>query len=62
LFCAIDLPNGDSRDKLTGLIEEEGALILGCGPQTVRFRPHLNISKSEIDQGTEMVRRALKKM
>jgi L-lysine 6-transaminase len=62
LFCAIDLPSGDYRDKLISLIQEEGALMLGCGPRTLRFRPNLNISKSEIEIGADIIRRALKKL
>ncbi|MBL7030016.1 MAG: aminotransferase class III-fold pyridoxal phosphate-dependent enzyme, partial [Candidatus Marinimicrobia bacterium] len=59
LFGAFDLPSTMDRDKLIGLIAEEGALMLGCGYTSIRFRPHLNISKSEIDQGLEMIDRAL---
>ncbi|MBT5995053.1 MAG: L-lysine 6-transaminase [Candidatus Marinimicrobia bacterium] len=59
LFGAFDLPNTKDRDKLIGLIADEGALMLGCGYSSIRFRPHLNISQSEIDQGLEMINRAL---
>ncbi len=62
LFCAFDLPSGDDRDALANLIAEEGALILGCGLQSIRFRPHLNISQDEIDQGMAMIRRALDRL
>ena len=59
LFGAFDLPSTNERDKMLGLIAEEGALMLGCGYTSIRFRPHLNISKSEIDQGLAMINRAL---
>jgi len=59
LFGAFDLPNTKDRDKLIGLIADEGALMLGCGYSSIRFRPHLNISQSEIDQGLEIINRAL---
>lgn len=62
LFCAFDLPDGDTRNKLVKLITEEGALILGCGLRSIRFRPHLNISRGEIDLGIGMVRRALNRL
>ena len=62
LFCAFDLPSGDDRDALANLIAEEGALILGCGLHSIRFRPHLNISQDEIDQGMAMIRRALDRL
>ncbi len=62
LFCAFDLPNGEQRNKLSGLIAEEGALILGCGHQSLRFRPHLNISKEELNQGIDIIREALRRL
>ena len=43
-------------------MEKEGALILGCGHKSVRFRPHLNITKDEIDIAFEMLTNSLKKI
>jgi len=62
LFCAFDLPNGDDRDVLANLIAKEGALILGCGLKSIRFRPHLNITRDEIDLGISMIKKALAKL
>ena len=59
LFCAFDLPNSDQRDNLIKLIAEEGALMLGSGNRSIRFRPHLNINQDEIDTGVSMIRKAL---
>ena len=59
LFGAFDLNNGDKRDKLANTILDEGAMMLGCGKKSIRFRPHLNINAQEIDQGFEMINRAL---
>jgi L-lysine 6-transaminase len=61
LFCAFDLNSGEKRDKLRGLIQEEGTIMLGCGPKTIRFRPPVNISTDEIDIGIESIRRAIKR-
>ena len=60
LFGAFDLKSGEERDKSIELIVKEGAIMLGCGTKSIRFRPHLNISRSEIDQGFDMINRALK--
>lgn len=62
LFCAFDLPNGDMRDKLISLISDEGAMMLGCGTKSIRFRPHLNISLDEIKMGFDMIQRAIEKL
>lgn len=61
-FCAFDLPNGDIRDNLLSFIADEGALMLGCGTHSIRFRPHLNISQDEIDLGFEMIEKAIQKL
>ena len=61
-FCAFDLPNGDILNNLLSLIADEGALMLGCGTHSIRFRPHLNISQDEIDTGFEMIEKAIQKL
>ncbi len=62
LFCAFDLDSHSSRNKLVSNMEEEGALILGCGHKSIRFRPHLNISKEEIDIACDMLIDSLEKL
>ena len=62
LLCAFDLESGEKRDALRELIQKEGAIMLGCGPKTIRFRPPLNISTTEIDFGIASIRRALKRL
>ena len=59
LFCAFDLPDGDTRDTVVNNIMEEGAIILGSGVNTIRFRPHLNITTDEIDLGISMIKNSL---
>ena len=62
LFAAFDLPDGTARDNLANLIIAEGALILGSGKKTIRFRPHLNISREEIDLADDIIRRAIARL
>ena len=59
LFCAFDLSDGDIRDKMVQNIAEEGAIVLGSGVRSIRFRPNLNISRNEIDQGISMIKNSL---
>ena len=59
LMCAFDLPDTKMRDDLQDKIFEEGAIIIGSGTNSIRFRPYLNVSKDEIDEGVEIVNRAL---
>ena len=62
LFCAFDLPSPEKRDKLITEMEELGVLILGCGHRSIRFRPHLNITKGDIDIGISMIGNALSQL
>ncbi|NOY05723.1 MAG: L-lysine 6-transaminase [Chlorobi bacterium] len=59
LFCAFDLPGGKERDRLRKAIMGRGLLILGCGEKSIRFRPPLNVTTEEIDEGVGIVRDAL---
>ena len=49
LFAAFDLPNGEIRDELVGKLMDNGVIMLGCGDESMRFRPHLNVTQDEID-------------
>jgi len=62
LFAAFDLPDGTARDNLANLIIAEGALILGSGKKAIRFRPHLNITRKEIDLADDIIRRAIARL
>jgi len=60
LLCAFDLPSPDDRNQLVDKILDNGALILGCGEKSIRFRPSLTISTEEIDKGIEIIERSIK--
>ncbi|MDP2207216.1 MAG: L-lysine 6-transaminase [Bacteroidota bacterium] len=62
LFCAFDLNTPDERNKLKNSCYDKGLIILGCGEKSMRFRPPLNISKSEIDLGISIIKEALKQL
>ena len=59
LMCAFDLPTPAIRNRVTEETYEEGAIILGCGESSIRFRTPLTITKEEIDEGVDCIRRAL---
>ena len=54
-MCAIDLPNSHARDSIVTECMNQGLMILGCGDKTIRFRPALTVSKSEIDQALNIL-------
>jgi L-lysine 6-transaminase len=62
LMCAIDLPSPEKRDELRKGCYNHGLVLLGCGERTIRFRPALNITNEQIDEGVGIIRRALKEM
>jgi L-lysine 6-transaminase len=55
LMCAFDLPTTAMRDAVRRRCFDTGILILGCGRNSLRFRPPLTITKDEIDAGLEIL-------
>ncbi|MEZ4702170.1 MAG: L-lysine 6-transaminase [Rhodothermales bacterium] len=62
LMCAFDLPSADYRGRFLNETYQQGVLVLGCGTHSVRFRPPLTITPDEIDQGLEILGKALAKV
>lgn len=62
LMCAIDLPSEDYRNHLREVLYKDSLVVLGCGAQSIRFRPHLNVGKEEIDLAILKIDKALQKM
>jgi L-lysine 6-transaminase len=60
LMVAFDLPTPEFRDKLKEKLYELGLIILGCGARSIRFRPPLNIEREPIDEGMEILEKALR--
>lgn len=61
LFAAFDLATPDLRTKVRTDAYEHGLIILPSGERSIRFRPPLNVSKGEIDEGIGIIREALKR-
>ena len=62
LFCAFDLPNTDLRDSLASKLMDNKVIVLGSGKRSIRFRPHLNITKQDIDKGISAIKNCLKSL
>jgi 4-aminobutyrate aminotransferase len=52
-------PAPELRDEVIQLAFQKGLLILGCGANTVRFMPALNISHELVDEGLAIFEEAL---
>ncbi len=59
LFCAFDLPSGTERDDAWAEMMKNNLLILPSGDQSIRFRPHLNVTKEDIDKAIEIATESL---
>ena len=62
LFCAMDLDSAQNRDQLKSKAYEEGVILIGCGDRSIRFRPPLNLLETEVNEGVEVIRKALKEI
>ncbi|NBB74677.1 MAG: L-lysine 6-transaminase [Bacteroidetes bacterium] len=58
LMCAFDLPTPHLRDRLKERTFDEGAIVLGCGDRSIRFRSPLTITEDDVDEGVACIRRA----
>lgn len=59
LMCSFDLPDTNLRNKFREVCENERLLILGCGERTIRFRPPLNITDAELEEGLQVIEKVL---
>ncbi len=62
LMCAFSLPSGAQRDELIRRLWDRRVIMLASGPDSVRFRPALTVSRDEIDAAVAAVRDVLKQM
>lgn len=56
LMCAFSLPTATQRDELIGRLWRRRVIMLASGEDSVRFRPALTVSQSEIDAAVAAVR------
>jgi L-lysine 6-transaminase len=59
LMTAFTLPSPQARNALRTDCWSRGLATLASGPQSIRFRPCLNVSAAEIDRALEILDRAL---
>ena len=62
LLCAMDLDSRQNRDLIKEKAIENGLILIGCSERTIRFRPPLNLSKPEVDEGIDIIRYCLREM
>ena len=60
LMCAFDLPTAELRNAVVAEAYERGAIVLGCGTRTIRFRPALAITRAGLDEGLDILTASLR--
>jgi L-lysine 6-transaminase len=62
LMCAFDIATAEKRDRMKSFGYDEGVIMLGCGERSIRFRPSLNVTREDIDEGLEKIDRCLARL
>jgi L-lysine 6-transaminase len=62
LMCAFSMPRAALRDDLVSRLWDRKVIMLASGPDSVRFRPALTVSRDEIDAAVDAVRAVLTEM
>ena len=62
LMCAFTMPSAAQRDALIAGLWDAGVIMLGSGPDSVRFRPALTVTRDDIDEALAAVRGVLAQM
>lgn len=55
LFIAFDLPSDEERNAFINKAFENKLIVLPCGDQSVRFRPHLNVGREDLEKAVEII-------
>jgi L-lysine 6-transaminase len=62
LFAAFDFPTAEQRDEFRRICYDHKVILLSCGTHSIRFRPPLNLTKDQVDEGMSVMVTALHKM
>jgi L-lysine 6-transaminase len=61
-MCSFDLQDKEHQKNFINKCFENNLMILGCGEKTIRFRPPLNITDDELEEGLQVIEKVLKLM
>ncbi len=60
LMCAFDLKDTEKRNAFRSKLYAEKLLVVGCGDRSIRFRPHLIITREEVGMILGILRNAVR--
>jgi L-lysine 6-transaminase len=58
-MCALDLPAREVRDAALALLRDQRVIMLPCGERSIRFRPALDITETDLEFGLNALDRVL---
>lgn len=59
LMCAMTIRDAETRSYILEGCMSRNVMILGCGERSIRFRPPLNLTKEQADEGIGVLREVL---
>lgn len=59
LFLAFDLPSDEERNSIVKKAMQNKLILLSCGERTIRFRPHLNVNREDLQKAISIIREIL---
>lgn len=62
LMCALDLNTAQNRNQLIDKAYDKGLVLIGCGDRSIRFRTPLIVKREELNEGLDIIKRALKEL
>jgi L-lysine 6-transaminase len=62
LFSAFDLASPEIRDEFRRRCYDHKVIVLGCGDRSIRFRPPVNLTKGQVDEGVAVMNKVLKSL
>jgi len=62
MLLGFDMVDPEKQSELWSAMKQEKLLGLTCGTRTIRFRPHLDLTESDVSLGLERLEKALKKL
>ncbi|MCV7421937.1 L-lysine 6-transaminase [Mycobacterium yunnanensis] len=62
LMCAFSMPTAGQRDALIAALWDRRVIMLASGPDSVRFRPALTVTRGELDAAVDAVRSVLARL
>jgi L-lysine 6-transaminase len=58
-MCAFDVQDADTRKRLLAACFDQGLMLVASGERSIRFRPALTITASDVDEALALLERAI---